>query len=121
MTVNYTVMHWNTSHYAVEYTATHCSSENKARRTNLANVIRLHTALAQNTTAYCKKVLRDTNIKAETKCNYVKHTEWQNQKCTRDGKPQQSKCDCYKNIRRSLTGASWRYYHSLKLCHFEKR
>ena len=38
MTANYTVMHCNTLHYTVEYTATHCSSDNKTRPNNAAGM-----------------------------------------------------------------------------------
>ena len=39
MTANYTVMHCNTLHYTVEYTATHCSSDNKTRPNNVAGML----------------------------------------------------------------------------------
>ena len=38
MTVNYIVMHCNTLYYTVEYTATHCSSNNKTRPNNVAGM-----------------------------------------------------------------------------------
>ena len=39
MTANYTVMHCNTLHYTIEYTATHCSSDNKTRPNNVAGML----------------------------------------------------------------------------------
>ena len=38
MTVNYTVTHFNTLHYNGEYTATHCSSDNKTRSNKVAGM-----------------------------------------------------------------------------------
>ena len=38
LTVNYTVMHWNTSHYTVEYTVAHCRSANKTRPNKVAGM-----------------------------------------------------------------------------------
>ena len=38
MTVNYTVMHSNTLHYAVEYTVAHCRSANKTRSNKVAGM-----------------------------------------------------------------------------------
>ena len=57
-------------------------------------------------------------------CNTLHYTvEYTKTNCSSGNKtkPYHSKCDCYKNTRRSVTETSWRYCYSLKLHHYRKR